>query len=328
MQCTIAEALASLQPTAWIGFAAIRSVEKRTARNDSTFYRVSLGDASTSVMSTVFDSRPGFRELADGQWKAGDHLKIEGKISTHPQYGKQIEISRARLVQPSDEAQGYCAGDLLEKAPVDLDACWVEIGQIADSLQPDPLRRTIHRLLEEHGERFRRSAAAKDAHHAYYGGLLHHTILMLREAQAIMGVQDFPPVNHHLVLAGILLHDMGKTEEIETYPRSDYTDAGSLLGHSHLVLGWLLHAAAQEGLEGDLLLHLRHIILSHHGELEFGAAVMPQTKEAMLVHLIDNLDAKMQMIHYALRQRAEGDKTTQRLWALDNRAFREAPLPD
>ena len=310
---------------AWTGFAALKSLEKKCAKNGTNFYRITLSDGSLSFAANIFEDRVWFPNFANQQWRVGDHFKVQGKISVHAQYGRQIELIQIRPIESRDQNDGYKPHLLLETSPVDLEIFWQEIQTNIQSLEPETLRCTVEKLFNQHGDNFRKAAAAKQAHHACYGGLLHHTGMMLREANALLKVPDFPPVNRSLVIAGILLHDLAKIAEMEIYPRTEYTEAGNLLGHTHLILTWLHEVAAQCNLSNPLLLHLKHIILSHHGQYEFGAAVLPQTKEAMLVHIIDNLDAKMQMIHYALQKLPENEIVTERLWALDNRAFRKSP---
>lgn len=324
---SLADALGRGSSEEWTGFVVLKSADRRSARNGTAFFRVTLADASTAVAANIFEDRPAFRPLATQEWKVGDHFKVAGRVAAHPQYGRQIEISKIRPVETRDAEEGYSAGALTESAPVDLDAFWSELQAAIAALEPEPLRATVASVFAEHGDAFRQSAAAKQAHHAYRGGLLQHTVMMLREASAIMALPDFPRLNASLVVAGILLHDLGKIAELEPYPRSEYTEEGSLLGHIQIVLQWLGAHASAAGLAGPLLIHLRHIVLSHHGEHEFGAAILPQTPEALLVHIIDNLDAKMNMVTTALAKMPEGGLATERLWALDNRAFRPAPGP-
>ena len=326
MPVSLSEALDAATTESWTGYLAVKNAEKRVAKNGSPFLRLQLGDTETSVTANIWEDRPAFRLFADGGLKVGDHVKVQGKVSTHPQYGRQIELANLRVADARDEKDGYRPEALVEKAAVDLEACWQELEDILAQLRPEPLQATVSALFAEHGDKFRRAAAAKNAHHAFFGGLLHHTTMMTREARAVMNVRDFPHLNTSLVLAGILLHDLAKVAEMELYPRTEYTEAGNLLGHTHLVLSWLDRAARENGFEGPLLLHLKHIILSHHGQHEFGAAVLPQTKEALFVHIIDNLDAKMQMAHYALSRLGDDETCTERLWALENRALR--PTPD
>lgn len=320
---TLADALAGAGE--WTGFVVLRSTERRSAKNGTSFFRTTFSDATTTVAANIFEDRPAFRHLASQEWKVGDHFKAAGRVSAHPQYGRQIEIARIRPVESRDVEEGYCPDTLMEKAPVDLDAFWNEFQMAIALLDPEPLRNTVAGLFEEHGDAFRRAAAAKQAHHAYLGGLLQHTVMMLREASALMALPDFPPVNRSLVAAGIMLHDLGKIAEIEPYPRCDYTEEGCLLGHTQIVLQWIATHAPKAGFTGPLLTHLRHIIISHHGEHEFGAAILPQTPEALMVHLIDNLDAKMNMVSGALARMPSNSLSTEKLWALDNRAFRPSP---
>jgi 3'-5' exoribonuclease len=322
---TLSNAFDTVSNEPWLGYLAIKGVEKRVAKNGSPFVKIVLGDNHVSVVANIWEDRAWYKPLADGSIKAGDHVKVMGKVSVHSAYGRQIDLLNLRPVEPRDESEGYRPEDLLEKAPADLEACAAEVETVISHLEPAPLRATVEALFAEHGAAFRRAAAARNAHHAFFGGLLHHTTMMLREARALMAVRDFPVLNPSLVLAGILLHDLGKTVELEPYPRSEYTEIGNLLGHTHVVLTWIDRAAREHEFDGPLLLHLKHIILSHHGQHEFGAAVLPQTREALFVHLIDNLDAKMQMVRYALDRLSPGDTVTERVWPLDNRAFRPTP---
>lgn len=325
MATTFNNALSEALNQPWTGFIAIKSVEKKHAKNGTTFYRVTLFDGKLPCAANIFEDRVWFPYFANQQWRTGDHFKVQGKISVHAQYGRQIEIAQMRLVEERDHEDGYQPGLFWEQAPIDHNAYWEELQKQIQSLKPDPLRQTVESLFVKHGDDFKKAAAAKQAHHAYYGGLLQHTVMMLREADAIMNVPDFPPMNRSLVIAGILLHDLAKIAEMEVYPRTEYTEAGNLLGHTHLVLTWLNDAGVAHQLNDSILLHLKHIILSHHGQHEFGAAVLPQTREAMLVHIIDNLDAKIQMIHYALKKLSDDETVSEKLWMLDNRAFRKSP---
>lgn len=322
---TLAEAIERGGAEEWTGFVVLKSAERRAARNGTAFFRATFADATASVAANLFEDRPAFRPLLAQEWKVGDHFKIAGRASAHPQYGRQIEITKIRPVEPRDALEGYSPEALIESAPVDLAAFWAEVEAAVAGLEPAPLRATVASLFEEHGAAFRNAAAAKQAHHAYHGGLLQHTVMMLREASAVLALPDFPRLDRSLVAAGVLLHDLGKIAELEPYPRTEYTEEGSLLGHIQICLGWLDAHAQKAGFSGPLLRHLKHIILSHHGEHEFGAAILPQTPEALLVHIIDNLDAKMHMVASAIAKIPEGGVATERLWALDNRAFRPAP---
>lgn len=322
---TLREALEQNLKEPWTGFVVMRGVDKKISKNGQPYFRLTLDDMSVAVAANVFEDRAHFAALESGEWKPGDHMKVMGRVSHHPQFGRQMDLLNIRPVTERDLADGYKPELLMESAPINLEAAWGELSQYIDRLRPQTLRRTVRKLFDDHGAAFRNAAAAKLAHHAYRGGLLQHTLMMLREADALLSVKDFPKINESLVFAGILLHDLGKTEELEPYPRSEYTMSGALLGHVAIVMAWLDESARACGFDGELLIHLKHIVLSHHGQHEFGAAVLPQTAEALFVNLVDNIDSKMQMVTRALSALPEGSHgPTEKLWAFENRAFYKA----
>jgi 3'-5' exoribonuclease len=183
---------------------------------------------------------------------------------------------------------------------------------------------------------FRRCPAATSLHHAYIGGLLEHTLQLLKLAD-VMGPL-YPQLNRDLVIMGLFLHDLGKTVELSWDKGFDYTTEGNLIGHSVRGVIWLqvkaAIAAKQSGarLPADALRVLQHIILSHHGELEHGAPKLPSTPEAIFVSMLDDLDAKTTMglanadrDHPAAAQAAD---FTDKVWALGTRIYRRDPLKD
>ncbi len=320
------EALEQNLKDPWTGFVVMRGVERKVSKNGQPYFRLTLDDMSATVAANIFEDRAHFATLESGEWKPGDHMKVMGKVSHHQQFGRQMDLMNIRPVSERDLSDGYRPELLMESAPIDLDKAWKELSEYIERLKPRELSLTVGKLFKDHEQSFRNAAAAKMAHHAYRGGLLQHTLMMLREAQALLNVRDFPHLNESLVYAGILLHDLGKVEELEMYPRSEYTAKGSLLGHVAIVICWLESAAKECGLAEDILIHLKHIILSHHGQHEFGAAILPQTAEAVFVNLVDNIDSKIQMVTRALNSLAEGSPgPTEKLWAFENRAFYRLP---
>jgi 3'-5' exoribonuclease len=171
-------------------------------------------------------------------------------------------------------------------------------------------------VFDEIGDTFKWSPAAVAMHHAYRHGLLEHTTHMARACQALLPL--YPEVDPDLALAGILLHDTGKAIEYEGTLATKRSRRGILQGH--VVLGYQLarKAAIKAKLDNDRLERLEHIILSHQGEPEWGAAVYAATPEAVFVSMIDNLDAKMGMVQRALRQSGEGDEFSERLPGLSS----------
>ena len=160
-------------------------------------------------------------------------------------------------------------------------------------------------------------------HHAYRHGLLEHTVHMLNAARALLPL--YPEVDPDLTLAGIILHDIGKLEEYEGDFSAKTSRIGTLQGH--VVIGFRIarKAALQSGLNADLTERLEHIILSHQGEKEWGAAAMAATPEAVFVSMVDNLDAKMGMVQRALRKAPEGEPFSEYLPGLQTRLLLSAP---
>jgi 3'-5' exoribonuclease len=183
---------------------------------------------------------------------------------------------------------------------------------------------------------FKQAPAAKSMHHAYLGGLLEHTLSLLNLADRVTPL--YPKINRDIVLMGLFLHDLGKTRELAYDKAFSYTDRGELIGH--IVEGVLMlrdkaHAILREqGLRipPRALLVLEHIILSHHGQPEFGAAKLPSTPEAILVSILDNLDAKLNMAVTAARpdhlQGDLGGNFTEKQWALETKLYRPDPLKE
>ena len=187
---------------------------------------------------------------------------------------------------------------------------WQELRQLAETEIRPPLGTLVLTVLERYQEEFLVCPAALRYHHPYLGGLLEHTWFVTRHALASLAI--YPELNRDLVLAGAILHDLGKIKELANPPAPERTVPGHLLGH--VVLGWEMVRATAQGLDfpdPTLLVQLEHILLSHHGTMEFGSPVVPKTREALLVNFLDDLDAKLKMMSQHLESdTGEGDFTS------------------
>jgi 3'-5' exoribonuclease len=297
--------VASPSPQPYRVHCQVESRAEKTASTGSPYLELKLADATDSLLWRVFDNNPAFpkaRELARGHF-----IQIAAAWVDTGKYG--IEPRQAALRELHDhETRALLAGDaaLAERQHAD----YADITSFMDGLR-DPRLRTLARLfLEKHGERFRRAAAARENHHARRGGLVEHVAQMMRCASALCGV--YPQLNRDLLLTGVLFHDCGKLWE-NNYPETGFTQphnlAGEMLGHIPLGLE-LVNKLWREMLErpeaaawltldpgNDLVrLHLLHLIGSHHGQYEFGSPVLPKTPEAIALHHVDNIDAKLEML--------------------------------
>jgi 3'-5' exoribonuclease len=226
-------------------------------------------------------------------------VRVEGKTDQF-QGRFSPKLGRVAVVPESELGATGVIDSLVELAPEDAAGLWAEFNALGDSITHEALRATVRGVLEEIGEAFRLAPAAVSMHHAYRHGLLEHTVHMARAARALLPL--YREVDADLAMAGILLHDMGKAIEYEGTLATKRSRRGILQGH--VVLGYQLarKAGIKARLDAERLERLEHIILSHQGEPEWGAAVYAATPEAVFVSLVDNLDAKLGMVQRALRQ--------------------------
>ncbi len=285
----------------------VKRLAERPTKTGNPFLAVELGDKSGSFTVNCFSDNPAF-EFFKGL-KEGAIVRIEAKVDYY-QNRLSPRLQRAEEITPDQLAGSPLMANLVETAPEDPDALWTEFqGHIAALSHPE-MRATVQALFDEIGEQFRIAPAAIAMHHAYRHGLLEHTCHMARAARALLPL--YPEVNADLALAGVLVHDTGKVIEYQGDLVASRSRKGILQGH--VVLGYQLvrKAGLKAKLNADLLERLEHIVLSHQGELEWGAAVIAATPEAVFVAKIDDLDAKMGMVQKLLRQAGGSDEFSER----------------
>ena len=291
------------------GFYILRNVFQKVTNTGKPFLSASLADASMSVECKVWDYAGPLGPADDGKV-----VKVQGVLQEF-KGAAQIKVERIRLATDQDP---YILDDLVATAPMDLNAAYANIEATVESLTDGDYRAVCREFLRRHGERFRKLPAAKSVHHGFVGGLLMHTGYMLELAQFLAQLYA-SVIQRDLLLAGTLLHDFAKMEEFVTSELgvvTEYSTKGQLLGH--LVMG------AQEAAEvckelnvpEEKSILLQHMLLSHHGQPEFGAAVLPQCAEAELLCYIDNIDAKMEIYREILEKIPVGG-FSQRIFALE-----------
>jgi len=293
----------------------LRKVSTKTASNGNPYLSVEFGDRTGSFSCTIFSDGAAFEAVKSAE--EGAVLRVEGKVETY-QGRLSPKLSKATVIPPEELTSPEMIENLVETAPEDAGALWGDFEGFVASITHPELRKTVSLVLEEVGESFKTAPAATMMHHAYRHGLLEHTVHMARAARALLPI--YPEVDPDLAMAGTLLHDMGKTIEYEGALATKRGRRGILQGH--VVLGYQLvrRAAIKAKLDNERTERLEHIILSHQGRLEWGAAAMAATPEAVFVSMIDNLDAKMGMVQRALRNAPPDDEFTEKILGL------EAPL--
>jgi len=310
------------------GCFAITNAQLGRTRNDKPYLRCLISDKTGELPGRMWSiDEPTFNRLpTEGfVWLEGETQPYQGEL--------QLIIHAIDRAEPSPEQ----LRDLLPSTDKDIDAMFADVVAMLGTLEHPAVQALAQAYLDDEYlmQAFREAPAAKVMHHAYLGGLLEHTLNLLRLADAVCPL--YPKINRDLVLIGLFLHDLGKTREL-VYDRAfGYTDRGELVGH--IVEGAImLHDKAQQmmattgqRLPAGALTVLQHIILSHHGVPEYGAAKIPSTPEAILVSMLDNVDAKTTIALEAARpDRAAsfdlGGNFTQRQWALDTKLYRPDPL--
>jgi len=250
-------------------------------------------------------------------------IHIQGRSELY-QNNLQIVVNGVSVV----DASKIDLQDFLARTDKDTDQMFEEVKKIVGRIKNPQLKALVGEILAdaELMEKFRNSPAAVKIHHDYLGGLLEHTHNMLRVAMAILPL--YPQVQADLVLAGIFLHDMGKTEELSYEMAFSYTDSGQLIGHiaqTLLMVNKKADALKAKGAPVDkqILDALGHIILSHHGEYEFGSPKLPATPEAFMVYYVDDLDAKVSQVTAAIENEPGESDWTAWKSALQTRLYRK-----
>jgi len=298
----------------------LRRKTLKTAKNGNPFLSIELGDAGGSFTANCFGDSEVFAALENVA--EGSIVRVSGKTEY---YNERFSprLQAAEEVDPSEEEAQGMLSELVEIPPESEEELWADIEEAIAAIEHPKLRETVERVMEKMGPAFRTGTAAINMHHAYRHGLLEHTTHMVRAARALLPL--YPQVDGDLAIAGIILHDIGKLEEYEGDFAAKVSRIGTL--HGHVVLGFRTarKAALESKLNTDLTERLEHIILSHQGEKEWGAAAMAATPEAVFVSMIDNLDAKMGMVQRVLRNTPEGEEFSEYLAGLQTRVLLTPP---
>jgi len=277
-----------------------RAAEKqlRPNRNGNLYLQLALSDRSGSVGARMWNATDALYR----SFENGDYILVEGTTQLF-QGAMQVIISRLGKVEPSEVNED----DFTPLAAVDVDRLAVRLGEILRGIENPHLRNLAECFLldEEFMAKFARAPAGIKHHHAYLGGLLEHVISLLEVVLRI--APCYPQLNGDLLLLGAFLHDASKVDELCYERELAYSDEGQLIGHVVMAVGLLeskvreAERLAGEPLPRDLVLRLKHMIVSHHGQYEYGSPKLPMTLEAVALYCLDNLDAKISAFSQQMR---------------------------
>ncbi len=295
---------------------AVRERERRTKKNGEDYMRLIVADRTGSVEAVCWE---GFEACFDDV-APGAVVHIEGRFTVHPKYGPKITV---KAIRPAGEEE-YEHEDLVEGPPVSAERLEADLRALLETIQNPQLRALLDKVFAPGSrlwERFRSAPAAKYYHQAYVHGLLDHTLSVAQAVSAAAAA--FPGLDRDVAITGALLHDIGKTLAYNDDPLAiDLTDAGRLQGE--IPLGYYMVRRAIESIEGfdrELAQAVLHIILSHHGKLENGSPVVPATREAALVHAMDNLGGTLGSFDRIERELPEGQSWSRFDRGIDSAAY-------
>jgi 3'-5' exoribonuclease len=321
--------LGDLTPGQSADFYALLSERTRSlTRDQKVYYACRFRDARRTVAAMIWADSKWFDEC-DEDWQAGQFFKIRGTFIEHEKYGPQIEIELIRHVKEGDE--GFDPADFVERSRHDSAVMFAELKElVTQQIADEPLRRLVLALLDGHAERWQRLPATRERYYPFMGGLLEHTLAMTRTCLLLVEryrayyTELKPPLNKDLVVAGGVLHDLGRVVEFDAEPLApNLSVPGRLTGH--LILGRdLVRDKARElgDVNPDLLQLLDHVLLSYAALPEWGSPRLPLVPESLILHHVWDLDAKLEMYVRCLSRDQAAGPFTERDPGLSRQLFK------
>jgi 3'-5' exoribonuclease len=305
------------------GFFLVLAKQQRLTKSNKPYLNLILGDKTGQLEGRVWE--PGDPRIAK-EFDKGDIVKARGSASRFDDR-LQMKVDQLRLAQAGEVDKS----DMLPSTTYDVATLWRQLLSFADSLTNPDLKLLLATILNDPAlaEAYREAPAAKQLHHAWLGGLLEHVVSLCTLTDRV--APHYPILDRDLLLTGVILHDIGKIRELTWEIGFDYTLEGILLGH--IQIGAALAEKTIDSLPNfppKLKTLVLHMILSHHGKLEFGSPKLPMIPEAIVLNFLDDLDAKMQAVAGEFEKSAREGKgpneLTNKVWALDNRQLLNTKL--
>lgn len=293
------------------GFCIVKSVEKKTSSKGDVYLDFTLGDSSGEINAKLWRYIPA----EHGEYKAQDIVKVRGTVSQY-NGSDQLRIERIRTSFDGDNVK---IEDLVRSVGYSGEEMFDELLSLADGFSDNDLKTVVTAILSDNKEKLIYFPAAFKLHHAVRGGLLMHTLSIVRLCESVCKI--YPFVDRELLISGAILHDISKLEEFsvgELGIAEGYTIEGNLLGHLAMGAAKVDQYAKQLNISRKTSVLLQHMILSHHGEPEFGAAVRPMFIEAEILSELDLLDSRIYEMREAVSS-VKPDEFSGRMWALNDR---------
>jgi len=272
------------------GFYLCARKERRSGRNGTEYLDLVLQDVSGEIRAKAFQDVSALTQEFD----AGEFVKVQGRGNVFNQRLELVLDKIRRVIPERDAEDGFREEDAIPHAPRPIDEMWAELEACLESVADPHIAGLLSRIVDEHRDQFRIWPAAQMVHHAYRGGLLEHVLQIIRVATFLAEAYG---ARRDLVLAGALLHDIGKLRELSYDRATEYSVEGNLVGHIVLGVGMIRDAAREmDDFPETLRLEIEHLVLSHHGARELGSPVEPMTLEAFILAAADDLDATVHQV--------------------------------
>ncbi len=288
------------------GFFLVKEIHHRTTRTGNPYRELVLQDNSGHVNAKIWDDSEAFGVTCE----AGDSVVIQGGVTEY-RGRMQLEVTKLGLATPEKHAEyGFDPIDLLPASPFDIETMWSRLMEIIKGLENPHLRELVETLYTNNADQIKIHPASMMLHHAVYGGYLEHVLSMGQMAQR---VAEHYHADTDLLITGVLLHDLGKLVELNPVNEPGYTPKGILLGH--IVIGRDMVRDVMAGMTDfppELQLKVEHLILSHQGKYEWQSPKQPKILEAVLLHMIDEMDARVNMFRTAVTEDLEPGPFTNR----------------
>ena len=297
------------------GFCIVRSVQVKKNVKGADYLDLVIADAGGEINAKLWD----YSTDTHGLYTVGDLIKVRGTVNIW----KDVEQFKVDRIRHKKEQDVVNMSDIVASSPIDGEETYRKIYEFAGELHDPDLAMLTQYLLRSRKEAISAYPAALKLHHAIRGGLMFHTGTMLEVAKKIVEVYKplYPELSSDLVYCGIILHDIAKTEELnvgELGVATAYSTRGQLMGHINMGVSMVEQAAAELQIPEELTTLISHILLSHHGQPDYGSPKFPMFPEAEIVSEIDMLDARMYEMYDAIGSVKVGE-FTERQWAMDNR---------
>jgi len=289
-----------------IEFYLVEEKQIRTKKNGEEYISFILKDKTGHIPSVIWDNVSKYKD----KFQKGDFVKIDGLVGMYGN-GLQITVRKIRKVEERDEREGFDKLNYFETTEGDIETMWKELLDIVDSLEDKCIQKLVKEITKENEKKIKMYPGAMRIHHEYFGGFLEHTLSVARTCDYFSG--KYGEVNRDLLIAGAILHDIGKLKELSVSNITEYSEEGNLIGHIVLGSDMVKEKARKiKDFPEDKLIQLDHIILSHQGNMEWGSPKPPMTIEALILHYAEDLDAKVNIFKRAIKKDREEGKFTQK----------------